>query len=94
MGSNKTEDGLELGALGYGDAPQLFSDPTLIGNQCMLNDTKNAVVKRIADDTWTIESDPGPGNSNACLWVGHANFGGQLGAVVDMPFFFTIMIDP
>ncbi len=87
----KTMDGLELGLLGYGDAPQLFSDPTLIGNQCMLNNTENAVVTRTHADAWTIESNSG--NPAACLWVGHANFNGQPGEVVDMPFFFTIVID-
>ena len=88
-----TMDGLELGALGYGDALQLFSDPTLIDNECMLNNTKNAVVTRTAADAWTIESDSE--NSKACLWVGHANFSDQPGTfeIVDMPFSFTIGID-
>lgn len=85
-----TMDGFELGALGYGDAPQLFSDPTLINNQCMLNNTENAVVTQIDATSWSIESDL---NSDACLWVGHANFNDQPGTVVDMPFFFTIGID-
>ena len=87
----QTLDGTELGTLGYGDAPSLFSDPSL-NTTCMLNGTLNAVVTRIAADAWTIESDPA--NSNACLWVGLSNFDGQAGTVVEMPFDFLIVIDP
>lgn len=83
-------NGSELGLLGYGNAPDLFSDPSLV-TTCMVSYTKNAVVTRTAADTWTIESDPD--DSDACLWVGHSNFAGQSGMPVEMPFDFTIVID-
>ena len=83
-------NGSELGLLGYGDAPDLFSDPSL-DTTCMAEFTHNALVTRIDDDIWTIQSHLD--GSDACLWVGHANFSGQAGTVVDMPFFFTIVID-
>jgi len=87
----QTLDGSELGLLGYGDANSLFSDPSL-DTTCMAVNTSNAVVTRIGADAWIIESDPL--NSYACLWVGHSNFAGQPGTVVEMPFDFTIVIDP
>lgn len=84
-------NGSELGLLGYGNAPSLFSDPSL-DTKCMVDNTHDALVTRIDAISWTIESDPAY-PPYACLWVGHANFGGQSGEVVDMPFFFTIVID-
>lgn len=84
-------DGNEQGLLGYGDAASLFSDPSL-NTTCMASNTANALVTRIAADEWIIESDPS--NSIACLWVGHSNFSGQPGTRVEMPFDFTIVIDP
>jgi hypothetical protein len=84
-------DGNELGLLGYGDAPSLFSDPSL-NTKCMLNNTSNALVTRTNADAWIIESDPL--NSSACLWVGHAGFAGQPGTPIEMSFDFTIVIDP
>ncbi len=83
--------GNEQGLLGYGDAASLFSDPSL-NTTCMASNTSNALVTRIAADAWIIESDPS--NSIACLWVGHSNFSGQPGTLVEMPFDFTIVIDP
>jgi len=90
----QTLDGNELGLLGYGDAPDLFSDPSL-DTTCMIKDddhTAKVLVTRTADDAWTIESDPS--NSKACLWVGHSRFTGQDGILIEMPFEFTITIDP
>ena len=87
----QTLDGTELGLLGYGDAPFLFSDPSF-DTTCMLNNTSGALVTRVAADEWIIETDPL--NLSACLWVGHSNFAGQVGTVVEMPYAFTIVVDP
>lgn len=86
----QSADKSQAAALGYGDAPMLFSNP-ILDPACMLEYTRNAVVIRTEDDAWTIQSNPA--NPKACLWFGSEVFEGLPSQPLEMPFYFTIVID-
>ena len=85
----ETAEGEHRALMAHGDAPDPATSGHLVGNQCVTL-TKDAVVTRISDTTWTIES--WPGSPNVCLWDKNGGYEFQTGVLVSMPYKFEITI--
>ena len=81
-----------LFSLAYSENTDPLNAMELIGNSCVTDFTLDAQVKRLAENRWSIESNPV--NQTACLWDWGSGYENQAGTPVVMPFYFEITIIP
>jgi hypothetical protein len=92
----ETADGKKQALMAHGSAPDPATSGHLNDNACITDaitgepNTKDAVVTRTGDTTWTIESYPG--EPNVCLWDKNGGYEFQRGVPVYMPYKFEITI--
>ena len=94
----KSPDENDFFALAYSTNTDPLDRNALIGSACVAEHSLDAQIKRLAEDEWSIESNPA--NPGACLWDMNAaneartDFGNQMDGtqVADLRFLFLIKI--